>query len=144
MTERADPITERYLGGESCDAHAIRYDDNDVVIQGTNAQGHSGSFSVESSIALSWNQLHEFTTVIQEESAPHDIDRVENVEVEKEWILGPDQRELEAVCERTGESLFEFSLGDNHDSCLLSLSQAQQLYEFLVTNGYDDMWGTKP
>lgn len=26
----------------------------------------------------------------------------------------------------------------------IALLQAQQLYEFFVTTGYDDMWGTKP
>lgn len=141
MSDESERIDERNIGS-SVKAQVLRYADNDIVLHDSE-QVDSGYENDHGSVVLSWNQVQEFTTVVEESSVAHGENRVENIEVGKEWILGNDQSGATAVFERNMEPEFYFALDSGGGVCLLTTSQAQDFYEYLVETGYSDMWGIK-
>lgn len=142
MSDKSTCISERMIGS-SVQAHVLRYGDNDILIHDSE-QVKEGYENKQGSVVLSWNQLEEFTTIVEQSSHSHAKNRVENIEVGKEWVLGNDEFGMTAIFERNMVPEFYFEVGDEDGVCLLTTSQAQDFYEFLVETGYDDLWGIKP
>lgn len=126
--------------GSSPGAEVLRYDDNDVLIHDSD-QVEEGYLEDDGSIVLSWNQVREFTKVVHESSATEDETHVRHIEVGKEWNLGRDQNGRFATFERNMEPEFYFSADDEEETCLLTMEQAQNLFNYLAEAGYYDMWG---
>lgn len=135
MSEPAQRI-DRARIGESVRAEVLRYDDGDVTLHDAE-QVESGYLKPRGTVVFTQSQLQEFTTTVAESSIAQDapLASVEHVETGKVWSLGTDRNGNTATLKRNMEQEFYFST-DGGDECVLTVSQAQGFYEYLVEAGY--------
>lgn len=126
-------------------AEVIRYR-NSVLTVHDASQVESDHSTDHGTIALSWEKVQTLTKIVQKASGDSTDNTVGNIDIGEQFNLGNNHTGANAVFERRMESEFSLSAGDNtsddSDLCVLTLSETQELYDYAVQTGYDDLCDT--